>query len=291
MKKILLIDTSALLHRAKHSVGMKLSHQDIETGIMFGFFIQIQKLGAKFKTNRFIFALDRCHGGHVAKRQRLFPGYKKKRQENKTTEEKEFDNFCYKQFDTIIEHLKKIGFGNIVSFPGYEADDIIASFVINNDVKKEAIIISSDGDFYQLLDYCRGMFFVKKGILYTKQNLFEEFGVTPPQWRTVKELSGCSSDSVPGIPGVGETKAAKYITGQLTKGVIYEKIISPDFKETRRLARTLTELPYPGTPVVKEKKSKFDFDYFLDMCQKYGFNSFISNSESFNAWKKFFNGY
>ena len=53
MKKILLIDTSSLLYKSRHTIGNKLSHKEMETGLMFGFFMQVLKLGNKFKTNKF----------------------------------------------------------------------------------------------------------------------------------------------------------------------------------------------------------------------------------------------
>ena len=288
MKHTLLIDTSALLHRAKHAVGNKLSHRDIETGIMFGFFVQIFKLANKFKTNRFVFCLD----GIKSNRKKIYPDYKKNRQD-KTEDDLRFDTTCYSKFDDIVGYLRSFGHKNVISIPGFEADDIIASFLIHNpDLRKHAVIVSSDNDFYQLLDMCKGMFFSQKNKMFTKDDLFGEFGITPEQWRTVKGLAGCSSDQVPGIPGVGYPTAAKYLRGELTKGKVYEKIISPDFADTIKLAKRLTNLPLEKTPKVLHIEDQFDldFDKFLQMCSTYSFNSFISDSQNYNSWKRFFNG-
>lgn len=288
MKHTLLIDTSALLHRAKHAVGNKLSHRDIETGIMFGFFIQIFKLANKFKTNRFVFCLD----GIKSNRKKIYPDYKKNRQD-KSEDDLRFDTTCYSKFDDIIGYLRSFGHKNVISIPGFEADDIIASFLIHNpDLRKHAVIVSSDNDFYQLLDMCKGMFLSQKNKMYSKDDLFGEFGITPEQWRTVKATSGCKGDQVPGIPGVGYATAAKYLRGELTKGKVYEKIISPDFADTIKLAKRLTNLPLEKTPKVLHIDDQFDldFDKFLQMCSTYSFNSFISDSQNYNSWKRFFNG-
>lgn len=190
MKHTMLIDTSALLHRAKHAVGDKLSHKDIETGLMFGFFIQIFKLANKFKTNRFIFALD-GGGGSQSIRHRIYPDYKKSRIE-KSESDKKFDKYCYTKFDEVISYLRAMGFKNIHSAPGFEADDIIASFLLYNiDLQKNSVIVSSDNDFYQLLNMCKGMFLASKNKLYTKYDLEDEYGITPEQWKKVKEIAGC----------------------------------------------------------------------------------------------------
>lgn len=292
MKHTLLIDTSALLYRAKHAVGNQLSHKDVETGLMFGFFIQIYKLANKFKTNRFVFCLDGNGSGQKSVRKRIFPDYKKSRLE-KTDSDKKFDDLCYKKFDEVVDHLKSFGHKNIIACPGFEADDIVASFLLYNvDLRKGSVIVSSDNDFYQLLDMCKGMFFAKKNYIYTKHDLDDEFGVTPKQWKDVKAFSGCKGDGVPGIPGVGYPTAAKYIRGELVKGKVYNKIISPDFENTIKLARKLTTLPFPKTPKIIHKDDRYDlnFDAFLNMCSMYSFNSFISNKENYNCWRRFFEG-
>ena len=191
MKHTLLIDTSALLYRSKHAVGNKLSHKDVETGIMFGFFIQIFKLANKFKTNRFVFCLDGSGSGNKSLRKKIFPDYKKSRLE-KSDDDKKFDDFCYNKFDEIISLLHKFGHKNILSAPGFEADDLIASFLLNNiDLQKGSVIVSSDNDFYQLLHLCKGMFLSQKNYMYTKHDLEDEYGLTPEQWKDVKEIAGC----------------------------------------------------------------------------------------------------
>lgn len=292
MKHTMLVDTSALLYRAKHAVGNKLSHQDIETGIMFGFFIQIFKLANKFKTNRFVFCLDGSGSSNKSKRKMIYPDYKNSRQD-KSDSEKKFDDICYKKFDEIIDYLKTFGHKNILSFPGYEADDIIASFLLCNvDLRKGSVIVSSDNDFYQLLHLCKGMFLSQKNYIYTKHDFEDEFGIEPKQWKDVKEIAGCKGDAVPGVPGVGYPTAAKYLRGELTKGKIFDRIEAKEFKSVRKMARRLTSLPLDKTPKVHHIDDRYDlnFDAFLDMCSQLSFNSFIVNRENFNCWKRFFEG-
>ena len=290
MKKILLIDTSSLLYKSRHTIGNKLSHKEMETGLMFGFFMQVLKLGNKFKTNRFVYCLD-GNGDGRNRRKQLYPDYKFKRTE-KTEEERKIDNFFYKKFDEVIEHLKELGHKNILSSPGLEADDVIAAFLLkNSELQKASIIVSSDNDFYQLLNICKGMYLSSKGVLYTEKDFFLEWGLTPDEWKKVKSIAGCAGDSVPGVPGVGYKTAAKFIRGELS-GKKYEKIVSDEFSETIKLAKKLTNLPFKGTIGSKfvDDSKDLDFDRFLELCSMYGFNSFISNKENYNGWKRFFEG-
>ncbi len=293
MKHTMLIDTSALLYRSKHAVGNKLSHKDVETGIMFGFFIQIFKLANKFKTNRFIFCLDGDSGkGNRSKRKVIFPDYKKSRLQ-KSDDDKKFDEICYNKFDEIVNLLKSFGHKNIIAAPGFEADDIIASFLLNNvDLQKGSVIVSSDNDFYQLLHICKGMFLAQKNYIYNKYDFEDEFGIVPEQWKDVKMIAGCKGDGVPGVPGVGYPTAAKYLRGEITKGKVFDKITSGEFKDVMNMARKLTTLPLNKTPKVIHTDDRYDldFDAFLNMCSLYSFNSFIVNKENFNCWKRFFEG-
>lgn len=286
MKKTILIDTSALLHRAKHSIGPTLSYKDIRTGIMFGFFLQIYKLANTHKTNRLIFCLD----SKQSLRKKIYPDYKSGRKKTeKSEQEKKLDDAAYSEFDKISGFLEKMGFKNIFQFPGYESDDSIASFIIHNKSLRPSILIaSSDKDFYQLLGKCRGM--ILKDTIYTRKNFEAEFGIKPIAWKEVRKYSGCNSDSVPGIPGVGEKTAAKFLRGELVKGKVYDKIVSGEFDNACKLAYKLTALPYHGIPecIFTEDGDSLNFDAFLDMCSMYNFQSIINNGDVFNGWKKFF---
>jgi 5'-3' exonuclease len=136
------------------------------------------------------------------------------------------------------------------------------------------------------------MFLASKNKLYTKYDLEDEYGITPEQWKKVKEIAGCKGDAVPGIPGVGYPTAAKFLTGELVKGKVYDRIVSPDFDNVKKLAKKLTWLPIAKTPKIKFVDDQYDlnFDVFLELCTTMSFNSFISNGENFNCWKRFFEG-
>ena len=187
MKNIpLIIDSSSLLHRAKNTTGMQLSYNDVASGVVFGFMWQIFKLAKNYETMNFIFCMD----SKKSKRKEIFPEYKAKRRREKTDEEREFDAFCYKEFSSVYKYLKAMGFTNTRKIKGYEADDLIASFVINNDLKN-AIIVSSDHDLYQLLPYCKGMLSLATGKLYSTANFIVDYSISPKQWGKVMCLSGC----------------------------------------------------------------------------------------------------
>ena len=287
MRNILLIDTSALLHKAKHTLGSKLSYKDADTGILFGFLSQIGKLCNKYQTNRMVFALDSAS----SKRSRIYPEYKKNRSSEKSPAEKSFDNYCYERFDEVVDILEnKLHFKNIWCADGYEADDIIATFLLQNpDKGKNSIIVSSDNDYYQLLHKCKGMH-TSKDSLYTERLFTQEWDLHPKKWTTVKKIAGCSGDNVKSVPGVGYKTAANYLKGNASDSKI-ALIESKEMIPVIRMALRLTRLPFDGSIVLPDfEENDLCFDDMLEVCSIYGFNSIIADRDRYNMWERIFNG-
>lgn len=279
---MILVDSNSICHQAKHSMG-NLSWEEKKTGVLFGFLYQILNLAKMFKTNEFVFAWD----SRESFRDKIFPGYKhKRRNKEKTPEEKELDGIAYAQFDTIrLELLPEIGFVNSYMIDGYEADDIMASITFSHP-NKEFVIVSTDEDLYQLLSDNVKMYSIKKKMSYTNKNLWKEYGVTPDEWGEVKAIAGCRTDEVPGVVGVGEKTACQYVNRHLN---IHNKSYR-DIKSNGELIqrnKKLVILPFEGTPEI----SKFHFETlssraFQDICNRYGFQSFLTQ-EKYSQWKEF----
>ena len=95
-----------------------------------------------------------------------------------------------------------------------EADDIIATICkLYRDVMHEIIIISTDKDYFQLIDkkinvLCpRG----KNSILYNEVMIKEKFGILPKQYILYSALIGDKSDNIPGIYGIGKVTASNLV--------------------------------------------------------------------------------
>ena len=149
--------------------------------------------------------------------------------------------------------------------------------------KGESIVVTNDDDLLQLLYYCHIWNPRKKK--FTDEASFEdEFGITPDQWPIVKSLAGCTSDNVAGIKNVGLTTAIQYLTGVLTKGTRFDAIE----KNKNKMMETnipLVELPFKGVGVFKINfDEEIDFNNFIDVCDEYGFKSFL-RKEEIKIWK------
>ena len=186
------------------------------------------------------------------------------------------------------EILPAVGFKNIIHQDGLESDDTMAIIVKSYD--EPWIMATTDEDMYQCLDHC-DIFKPSKEELYTADNLLKEYGVEPKDWVLVKQISGCKSDTIPGVVGVAEKTAAKFITGGLTRsGKKYKSITHEDGVAIRDRNKWLVELPLPGTQLPDLFENKFDFKAFLRVCNLYKFDSFLKKEE-LDKWRLFFEGY
>jgi 5'-3' exonuclease len=136
----------------------------------------------------------------------------------------------------------------------------------------KAVVVASDKDLWQLLEGDRVVQYdPRKGEVFGAASLFSEYGITPAQWVYVKALAGCSGDNVKGVKGVGEITAARYLKGQLTKGVKYSAIKAAEnpfgiLNKNLQLVR----LPYPGCPQFQLKSDTVTTDKWQAVCNRLG---------------------
>jgi DNA polymerase-1 len=107
----------------------------------------------------------------------------------------------------------------VVELDGYEADDVIGTLAIKaRQAGLEAVIVSGDKDFYQLVG--PGIHLMNPGRggptgvaaeWVSEENAAEKFGIPPSQVRDYLALVGDSSDNVPGAPGIGPKTAVKLL--------------------------------------------------------------------------------
>lgn len=272
-----------------HGVGFKaaftldLSNDNAHTGVIYGFFRDLLTLSQSFGTNEFMFFFD----SRKSLRKSMHSFYKNKRNEDPTI--KAVKKIAHPQLDALRKTiLPTMGFKNIFIQAGYESDDLIAEYVLANNLSdnpEELVIVSSDQDLFQLLgDHCR-MWLPGKKAIYDAKMFTEEWGIQPAQWAFVKALGGCKSDDVPGIPGVAEKSAAAFLRNEL-KPVHkkYQSITSEEGKSIEARNLPIVKLPLEGTRLVEYQQDRLDFKGFRDVCSEYGFVSFRRNLEEWKRW-------
>jgi DNA polymerase-1 len=109
--------------------------------------------------------------------------------------------------------------------PGYEADDLMASYACHaKEEWAEATIVSPDKDLTQLMtDDIRIYDPVKKRIV-TREDVIEKFGVPPELVAQAQALIGDTSDHVPGVPKIGPGAARELLDAYGSLDGIYDNI-------------------------------------------------------------------
>jgi DNA polymerase-1 len=119
------------------------------------------------------------------------------------------------QLSLIFEVLDALGVPRL-SLAGYEADDLIATLATQASERgMDVLIVSGDRDVLQLVNDHVTVLMTRRGISdmtrFTPAAVEEKYGLTPVQYPDYAALRGDPSDNLPGIPGVGEKTAAKWV--------------------------------------------------------------------------------
>ena len=119
------------------------------------------------------------------------------------------------QIDITKEVLNAMGI-TVLSEPGFEADDLIATLATQAENEGyRVLVVSGDRDALQLVSDDVTVLYPRKGVSeltrFTPEAVVEKYGLTPEQYPDFAALRGDPSDNLPGIPGVGEKTASKWI--------------------------------------------------------------------------------
>lgn len=149
----------------------------------------------------------------------MFPEYKATR--SKSPEEFKGQVELIKQvLDSMaIQRLEK---------DGYEADDLIATLATEASAAGFATeIVTGDRDSFALVSPSVTILYPKKGVsdlaVMTEAAIEEKYNLTPAQYPDFAALRGDPSDNLPGIPGVGEKTAQKWINEYGNLGALVEQ--------------------------------------------------------------------
>lgn len=119
------------------------------------------------------------------------------------------------QIDITKEVLAALGI-TVLAEAGFEADDLIATLATQAEAEGfRVLVVTGDRDSLQLVSDDVTVLYPRKGVSeltrFTPEAVLEKYGLTPRQYPDFAALRGDPSDNLPGIPGVGEKTATKWI--------------------------------------------------------------------------------
>lgn len=205
-KRLFLLDAFALIFRGYYAFikNPRINSKGLDTSAILGFTNSLLDVIKREKPDHLAVCFDR--GGSLA-RTEIFSEYKANRQETP-----EAIKIAVPIIETILKAMKIPA----VVLEGYEADDIIGT--IAKKAEKEGyttFMVTPDKDFAQLVSENIFIYRPRFGGGYETWGITEvqeKFGVeTPEQVIDFLGMMGDSVDNIPGLPGVGEKTAKKFI--------------------------------------------------------------------------------
>jgi DNA polymerase I len=218
MKKLLIVDGNAILHRGYHAYPPLTNPKGEMINAVFGFFSMLLTVLADQKPDYLAVCFDR---GKPTFRMNMYAGYHAHRP-------KMADDF-FPQVGIVHELLEKMKV-QIFELDGYEADDLIGTIAKEavDKFNEEVVVVTGDRDLLQLVNgHVKVLMPVNgfsKTALFDEQAVEEKYGVHPKQFVDYKALIGDASDGYPGVTGIGPKGAAKLLQEHGTFDKLYQGI-------------------------------------------------------------------
>lgn len=256
MPTLLLVDGHSQAYRAFFGVKTPLSTRDGEpTTAVYGFVRKFLSILKEYKPDYAAVAFDTGDTWRHSE----FPAYKATRDS--------MPSEMRSQMERIAEFLHAFGVP-VVTFDNYEADDIIGTMARKAaEEGVDVLILTGDRDLFQLISDRVRVLYTKGGptpetVIYGLPELRERYNLAPDQFVDLKALIGDNSDNIPGVSGVGEKTAIKFLNDFGTVENLYQhldQISGPktrqsledaraDVERNQRLMKITTDLDLPFDP-------------------------------------------
>ena len=210
--QLFLIDGYALIYRAFFAMIARplRTTKGENTSAAWGVVNFLLRLREKYRPDYVCWVND----AGTSFREERYPDYKSTREKLDDSLQADFDR-AVERICALLEAFRI----PLVTVPGYEADDVIATLAHAGAARGlRSVIVSGDKDFYQLIS--PGIVLLNPGrggpaavdeTWVDESNAAERLGVPPRQVVDYLALVGDSSDNIPGVKGIGEKGAQKLL--------------------------------------------------------------------------------
>ena len=235
MKRLILIDSHAIIYRAYHALPPLTSPTGAPTNAVYGFTTILLRILRELKPDYIAAAFDLSGPTfrHIASER-----YKATRPETPDDLASQFE---------IVKNILAAFDIPLFEKEGFEADDIIGTIVkeVAHEKDIEAIIVTGDMDFVQLVGPRVKIYAMRKGVsdmmIYDEDAVKERYGFNPKQMIDFKALKGDASDNIAGVKGIGEKTALTLIQAFGSVEEIYKHLKKGTKKISPSVAQKLTQ--------------------------------------------------
>ena len=203
-KKIVILDSNAVIHRAYHALPPFTTAEGVMVNAVYGYAKLLLKVIKDIKPDIVLAAFDVAGGTF---RHEQFDDYKANRVAA--------DQDLYDQIPLVQELVRGLDIP-VLELAGYEADDIIGTIAEQtNKSKNELVIVTGDMDTMQLVKPGISVYTLRKSIndtvIFDTEAVIAKYQIRPDQVRDFKGLKGDPSDNIPGVPGIGDLRAVNLL--------------------------------------------------------------------------------
>ena len=211
--RLFLVDGYALVYRAFHAVGSRpiTTSRGENTSIPWGIANFIDRLRRSHTPDY----LGWVHDAGLSERDVTFAEYKATRVALEPEQKADFDRGVERVGALLRAHRIPL-----LSLPGFEADDVIATLAkLARSADLDVVVVSPDKDLLQLVGAgvrVLNPYYGKPGATtekwYDEPNVVERLGVPPHKVPDYLALVGDQSDNVPGVKGIGDKGARELLS-------------------------------------------------------------------------------
>lgn len=222
-KKVVILDSHAIIHRAYHALPDFASTTGEPTGALYGLSTMLFGIIKEFRPDYIFAAFDLPKPTY---RHTVYADYKSGR--------KAIDENLIAQIKRSREVFHAFNIP-VLEKEGFEADDVVGALAkkLSEEKDLEIIIASGDMDTLQLVDGEKvKVYTLKKGIkdtiIYDEKTVIDRYGFAPYQIPDYKGLRGDTSDNIIGVKGIGEKIATDLIQKYKTIENLYKVLKKGD---------------------------------------------------------------
>jgi DNA polymerase I len=229
MKKLLIIDSHALIHRMYHAMAPLTTEHGEAIGAIYGLAGHLLKVMTEMKPDYVAACFDRPEPTFRKESYKEYKAHRAPAADDLISQiiksREVFEKFKIKMFE----------------LPGFEADDLIGTLAcrLKDEPELQIIISSGDRDLLQLVENDKVVVdLLKNGgepARFNESAVKDKYGLNPKQIPDLKGLTGDTSDNIPGVEGIGEKSATPLLKEFETVEGVYDNLVIINPKIAKKL--------------------------------------------------------
>jgi len=284
IKKLFLIDAHALCYKAFFAIKEFYTSKGQPTNAVYGFVNILNKLLREYKPEFMAACFDSPK-----------KTYRKEKYSEYKIQRPSMPQGLRDQIAIIKDVVRAYNIP-VCEMSGFEADDIIATFVNQAGQEDlEVVIVSEDKDMYQLVSDKVKVLSTRNNVVLEFQDVKKRLGFEPERIVDFIALAGDKTDNIPGVAGIGDVTARKLINefGDLENILDHLDNVTPvkvkeKIENQRELAILSKELAVLSTQVPfslelpQLKVEEPDNDRLFDLFKQLEFKKFADELKSYD---------